>query len=733
MNTLLPILCAGTILVAAGAQQPMRQLAMDATIAGACGVARVDDTLTAVGPDYKARFRHGTIDFVPALGARAERCLTWSFRLTSIRRSATLVAGGTDAAEEPNLDGNRVSWVRDGVVECYDVRAEGLEQSFVFAARPAGTGDLVVHGEVTTELVPRPCGRQWLFECAGVGGVRLGEVVGIDAAGRRVVGTSRVLGSSVEYVLPAEFVDAAAYPLVLDPLIATELAVAPADSRLPDCAYDHTSKRWLVVWQQQFSLVDVDVRALRIDADTAMPIGAVVIVDAGPEPCTRPRVAGIAGVDRFLVVYQRSASLFGPFDVRACAVDAAGALASANSTLVSGLGQEPRPCVSGEASDQGDSGIVVLEDGGIRMLKVVVPTTGAAGLFASAMLTPSNFAREPAISRSGGVVGRHLVTWTEATFGSDTDVLARVVSRDLSLLTPLTVLMGSSTIDGQTAVDGDGTEFVVAHSRREPSGTLRDVRALRVEYAAGVLTLGTDQPIEATPNQDEFAPDIAWLGPKYCVAFVERQALLDDDACAWLIDASCTTCNARIRLQGVDGTANSNQEWAPRVAGRWAFAQNGFNDDGLIVSTESFTVPPFLGAVLAQRVQALGPGSQPVFLGGACGNGGVPAISAPFVVGNADFHFLVSGLEPGAVPVLDLGLPAVPLPCGACSLLPPVILEVKANVGGTASSLWAVPCDPGFAGFQLEFQWLSLLTSASPCSLLPGASLSERVALTAGI
>jgi cytochrome c5 len=301
------------------------------------------------------------------------------------------------------------------------------------------------------------------------------------------------------------------------------------------------------------------------------------------------------------------------------------------------------------------------------------------------------------------------------------------------LQTPVTTLAGSSADDGQPAVDGNGAEFLVAHARKEPTGSMRDVRCMRVEFAAGALAVGPDLAIEATPNEDEFGPDIAWLGPKYCVAFVERPASsLQDDVGAWLVDSSCTVCNARITLPGVNASVGANREWAPRVAGRWPFALNGFNDDGLVVFAEALDVPPFAGSIAAQRVEALGPGLPPVHLGGACGNGGTPVITAPFVVGSAGFHFRATGLEPAATVLLSLGLPGPTLTCGGCALLSPVTADFVANLSGTATRSFSIPCDPAFVGFVLEFQWVSLLTSANPCPAVAGLSASERVRLTLG-
>lgn len=46
--------------------------------------------------------------------------------------------------------------------------------------------------------------------------------------------------------------------------------------------------------------------------------------------------------------------------------------------------------------------------------------------------------------------------------------------------------------------------------------------------------------------------------------------------------------------------------------------------------------------------------------------------------------------------------------------------------------VFQVPCDPAVFDFQMEVQWKSLLSPASPCPLLPGLSASNRVRFTVG-
>lgn len=83
--------------------------------------------------------------------------------------------------------------------------------------------------------------------------------------------------------------------------------------------------------------------------------------------------------------------------------------------------------------------------------------------------------------------------------------------------------------------------------------------------------------------------------------------------------------------------------------------------------------------------------------------------------------------------LLSLGLPGAPLTCGGCTLLSPVDVRFAPNLSGTASSQFPIPCDPGYVGFVLEFQWVSLLTSTSSCPAVAGLSASERLQLTLGM
>ena len=115
----------------------------------ACGLHELDGTLWGVGPDYKAAFRDGGVEFTPALGKRAPRNLPLSLRLAAMGRSGAL---GNVAPVAPTAHDLQVRYDRGSFVERYDVSARGIAQSFVFGTAPAGSGDLVVRLDLTTEL-----------------------------------------------------------------------------------------------------------------------------------------------------------------------------------------------------------------------------------------------------------------------------------------------------------------------------------------------------------------------------------------------------------------------------------------------------------------------------------------------------------------------------------------------------------------------------------------------------
>ncbi|HND56704.1 MAG TPA: hypothetical protein PLV92_30005, partial [Pirellulaceae bacterium] len=256
------------------------------------------------GDGYQLRFESWGIEFLPALRSASDASDELHqndglvLRLESIGRGAASVALQPSTPRTSPAHALRVEYDRGFATERYDVGVDGVEQSFVFAERPSGDGDLVVRFAMATELTVTPDGDGLRCERPGVGGFRIGGVVGIDAQGTRVAGTLRVVDHVLELILPASFVDTAALPFVLDPLIGAVFRVTGLSTDTePRVAYDASTDTYLAVWQAGSA-----VHGYRISA-TGTPLGVrLILASTG----SIPDVANIGARDVFVVVYQHS-------------------------------------------------------------------------------------------------------------------------------------------------------------------------------------------------------------------------------------------------------------------------------------------------------------------------------------------------------------------------------------------------------------------------------------------
>lgn len=143
-------------------------------------VTELDGGLWGFGQRYKAEFRAQDVEFTPALGHLAPHNMTVGLALRSVGRGATETPVSPAAR---SYAGNQVVYRRAEVAERYDVRLDGLEQSFVFDQLPAGEGDLVVRATMTTEFVVAPHGDGLALQLPGkVGSTSAGSPPSTRAA-----------------------------------------------------------------------------------------------------------------------------------------------------------------------------------------------------------------------------------------------------------------------------------------------------------------------------------------------------------------------------------------------------------------------------------------------------------------------------------------------------------------------------------------------------------------------
>ncbi|MCR9243685.1 MAG: hypothetical protein NXI31_01550 [bacterium] len=678
--------------------------------------------LWADAAGYKAVFGAEHVEFVPAFGPRAARNYPIRYELESIGRGR--VRQVVEAASRSHR-GLQVEFARGTLIERYEVREDGIEQSFVVRQPPLGPGDLIVRGRLTSDLPAVPHAGGLRFEGPGVGACTLGAVTGIDANGRRVGGTIRFDGEVVEYILPSAWVETARFPVVVDPLIGSTAAIPdPATGlhELPDVAYDETHDVYLVVFVRQWSAVDFDVHAQRLDRAGSL-VGSRILIENSGAFDYKPQVANVNLRDRFVVVWQRGSS--GATEVHARSVDAGnGALSVARVISPSGLACQD-PDVGGEATEADEDAICVWHDATqdqVTAAQIGVNPDGS--LFEHDLTTIAFGASErPCISKSGGGTGRHMVGWMRRFTGTDYDPICAVVDREITVLASQS-LDGAVNFTAAIDIDGNGNEWVAAWQVRESSGLLNDVVARSLAYSENDRSSYL-QPIAVISNQagtDETDPSVCWLGNATLVGYTNHQTSTSTSAWVRSIDShTCFVCEANERL-----VASLTDDAVPVAA---SMRSGGADIDEALVAFHRRSAT--IGRIHTRVYDSEAGVSRTVQEG--CGIGGGWASATCARNGNAGFAVRVIGAAPNTAAVLVGSRAIAPIPCGPCRLLPNpyagFIHSTATDTTGAAALTVAIPAAPAFVGVEVFLQW-AVFEPLTPGCFLFASDLSTAIRVT---
>ncbi|MBK8096323.1 MAG: hypothetical protein IPK26_04405 [Planctomycetes bacterium] len=715
-----------------------------AGLRSATGLAAAGDHLQAIGHAYSARIDQDGLRYEPGLGAAAPAAQHLALSLVEIRRGDQVVwRKGTPSA--PVQTGARRAELPHGICrERHDVTPEGIELSLEFPAPLPGHGDLVASFHCATSLpVVERQGAGAVFLLPGVGGVSIGGVTGIDAHGTNTAGSLQVVGDRLELRLPGAFVEHAAWPLILDPLVGTQFLASTAASvdSQPAVAYEASNDAYLVAYRYTGAAGSMQIRGCFVTG-AGTPQGSMVVLATAPW-LDAPKVANIAPHDTFVVAWLEAATPFGTTDVRVRTVrsqfGAPGSLGTATTVaaftscfdLAAGSTTNNRALLLlGNATGGGNAEVLLMQ------LSVAGPT--ATPLIESSTVVQALGTPVPHVAISANAtLGHHMLAW----IASNTLWTGTCGPTGALLAVPFGVDGGGNgylpravDVDGAPAGNGEAA-YLIAYEYDNQTTLDRDVwLARQFVYADGSQVFLGYAELDVTPGTVQMQPAIAWCGYKF-VALWASQLLqgggFDVRGSEWWSDM--TRCGVTFSLLGVNQTISRSQEIQPAVVGK--AASGGVGGDGLILFTEADDGPPFATDLVASRYTALGTGGAIIRQGSNCGTPGTIGTNGPAALGNTDFRITLTGAPPGGVPFLLWSLPGGETTCGACSLSNTLSAEFVVPIGGAASSPFPLPCSfTAYLGVTLQTQWAVLASGQSPCAGFPGLNLSftQRQRFTLG-
>jgi hypothetical protein len=258
------------------------------------------------GAAYKASFHDGLQFHVPGRTA--------PFRW----RTETVRAGGVQLplqAARPAVAPFRCSYELGPVREVYDVRSDGIEQTFVLS--PSLEGDVEIVGTVDSPAAaaaPADAAHQALrFAADGEAyGVGYGAATAIDGNGRTLPLTSEYGNGRITLRVPGAWLATAAQPVVVDPLLSPVMVSRVANNsgqegQVVGVAVERddvagTSNLGVVV-ERSWTRGDSDLFFFLCDDDFQNP--NVVFADLSTQHTTAADVGFVAGADKWVVAFEK--------------------------------------------------------------------------------------------------------------------------------------------------------------------------------------------------------------------------------------------------------------------------------------------------------------------------------------------------------------------------------------------------------------------------------------------
>jgi hypothetical protein len=684
---------------------------------GTCYDQAQDGTVLVATDSWKASFDQNGPTFVPFLGSDAPRNFPASFRLQSVTVDGQQLPQGN---VPPVRNGDRVSYQRAGLTEAYDVRAEGLEQTFTFATLPS-RGEIAVTMGVQSDLEVSPRDSGFTF-ANGLGSFRYGAATAIDANGNRLALATTYANGALTITVPQSFVAGAALPLVIDPMIGsvTQLTNSVRTVTSADIACLVGADEYVAVWEHVYSQTDSDVYVQRYDGSMA-PQGIAAIVDSSVNSWRKCRIAALNAYNRYLVVVEASSGAVPAPWIAGRVVLGGGSLSTLaqfdieKAGMPSHLGNASNPDVGGDPSlatptyftvvweyafGPGDHDIYmkqVTQDG---QLRAAAPT---------AIDTSFDNEHNPVISKTDGPSPTASQEWAIAYRRdyqnlSTGQIRAALVTWDGQLVNNVSYPLTGSTPnnEGSWSVSSPTDQarvYLMVQTRYNSQTGLSEIHGTAFDQSGGVLVPVTR--ILTSPSSVALSvrsPDVDCDGFRFAVGFNEVWTTSPLDLDVWFATFGVT--NGQIYRHDVDSAARTTDvENGPSLV-----ARRGAGNGHVHGAVWCHDLTSSTGRIESQNYESLGVGGVTMRATG-CGSLTLTESGTPQLGDQITFSLTGNGLKGFVV-----GAP-VSVPLGIC---PGCTQGVNGNSVIVSQLVVNIPWNAALVGGTFAFQGFEF-TIGGPC------------------
>lgn len=424
------------------------------------------------------------------------------------------------------------------LVEHVQARGAGLEVTWVIKQFPASREDLLIDWEITGGGSTKPTDGGWrLFGSNSNSIIKVGLATAVDSKGRRLRLKMLRTPTGFRITVPASFLQTAAYPVAVDPLISAEFNLdqpvtrpSPSAQFAPAIASDGTN--YLVVWHDNRNGSRLNVFGARVSASGTILDPSGFAVTTGTNDQWYPAIA-FNGTN-YLVAWQDARN--GNQDIYASRVTTAGVVLETNGLPVVTVGYDQRlPVV---ASLNGDF-LVAWQDGrnGTANQDVYAARIRGAGLLIETNGFAVSSAANSQSAPSLGVVGTNYVAaWHDFRSGVSLDVYAARITASGTVLDSNGIAVSAASGDQwNVSIAGNGgTGLIVWQDGR--NGTNDDLFGARINANGTVLDPG-GLAINQQTGQQRY-PAVTAVGSDFYVAWQDNRGGVDFDLYGTTVSAS---------------------------------------------------------------------------------------------------------------------------------------------------------------------------------------------------